>query len=344
MGQRHEAQPQGRAGGTGTGGIQQQGGSAGEPVQRRALQLQRLQLVQFGQPPPALPPAATHRYVARIQRVTHALHLAVGLEGAPGQPQQQPARLRTETPGQHGGQWQHQQHGGQAQPPPAMRGHRLPRRRRPGHVGQQLLQQGVAALRLGDRRQFLQRGAVVVTGGHGGIHAQLAASEQGMQAAFVQRPGLDAAQRHAATDAGQQTAFHGQAALGFAQVKAVVLRHCQCHRQGPHRDQHHQHAEHHQRRSHGGAGMDLRHIAISQFAVVFDEVGHRATRNHLVQHPEAGGDHHHAAVGDQPQADHLAGGQAQQGADVGRLVCSGRLGGVRAAADQVFQRQRLIQP
>ncbi len=226
-----------------------------------------------------------------------------------------------------------------------MRGDRLPLRRRPGDAGQQALQQGVALLRVGNGREFFQCAAVgVASAGHCGVHPQLATTEQAMQQALVQRPRLDPPQRHAAADPRQQTALHGEAALGFAQMEAVVLGHRQGDRQRAHGHQQGKRGEGHQRCHDRDAGMDLADVAIGQLAVMLDEVGHRTARNHLVDHAKAGRHHHHAAIGDQAQPDDLGHRQAQQAAAVffdlrRRHACV-----ACTAPYQIFQRQRLIQP
>ncbi|MCW0417703.1 hypothetical protein NB689_003457 [Xanthomonas sacchari] len=186
---------------------------------------------------------------------------------------------------------------------------------------------------------------------HRRVDVQAAPPQQPLQHALVQGPGLDSAPRHAAAQPRQQAALHGQPALALAQPEAVVLHDGQPHRQGAHQQQ--------QRRQHHGEGHRARHPAQLQVRgvaeqlppVVLDRVGDHALGEQVVGGAERGEQHHHAAVGDQALAQHLGGGQRQQqfavrrgsGCSVG-IGRGDRVGGRRAVADLLFQRQRLVQP
>ena len=269
-------------------------------------------------------------------------------ERRPRQPQQQHHAPRAAVPDRACGQQRHDAQRAQAQSPPAAHLDRLPARRRPLQVRQQMLDQLIAHGRRRQRGQLAQVAPLAFAGIAGSdIDTQLPALEPALQRALAQRPRLDTAPRHTGAHAGQQAAGHGQPTLVLTEPEAVVTQQREHHRQHPQHDPEAHHGDHRGNGPQPHPGVQVAGIAEGLAAAGFDHIGDAPARKQL--HHRAQHRHHHdpAAVGQQADPHHLAGAQRQQHVfgrlGDGRLTLGRDRRGLAALAYQALQCEGLVE-
>ena len=208
--------------------------------------------------------------------------------------------------------------------------------------------QCVALLRPRDRGYIAQRTRLALRAvvEHRRAHFQRAPAEQPVQHAFAQRPRLDASARRAGADAGEQAAFKREPAAVFFQPETAVLQQRDEDREQPdHHDEQHDHR--HQRHDLVAAAVAFDHAEHApgqRFEDAGDQIG-----ADLRQRRQSAADDDHAAVGDQPDPDHIRNRERQQdiaalvgGRRNARAIAGGRRSGA-TAAHQRLQRQRIVE-
>ena len=292
------------------GGVGAQAGHAVAAVEGRLHQSQALEFFDPGEGHPPVEPAATPDQKIPFHRITCRTGLTPRQPDPERDQRQQQQRHQTNQIQQHraGEQRQYARH--QTQPAPRARMQRA-EFEAPRPVRQPVTQQCFKRVRGRDRHQFRHGLLLVSDAQRGGFHTQRAAPEQPQHHALAQSPVLDATQRRAGTNAGQQAAFDRYARAGLFQRETEVGQ--QRHHQPQHapsndrQQQQDQHQRGPDRHRHAERKQPL-HAMARPFAEFFPQ----RIPTELHQRAGTGSQQHGAAIGRQTELEQFDQRQPQQ--------------------------------